>query len=346
MVYPTKKGAGEQKIRIETAVKNAKGANLATAHEAYLQFIDTKPAVRFVGSGAILPNSEGLLLPFEAVNLNFVDVEVFKIFNNNILQYLQNNQINTTSRYQGELQFVGRIIAQKQLSLAELAPRARPDGWTRYALDLNKLIAADPQAIYQVRLAFRPTYTDYCQKEGKSNDITTGFLQDENEQPRTILNGNYWTNNGTYDWEHRDNPCFDSYYNDEKFMSRNIFASDLGIVAKHGNDGSLMVSVADLKTTKPTSGVQLEIFDQQRQQLSTATTNGDGWATFAKMPQNPYFVVATSGKQKGYLRLQDGDALSISRFDVGGTAAQKGLKGFVYGERGVRVRRGKVVFAR
>ena len=38
---------------------------------------------------------------------------------------------------------------------------------------------------------------------------------------------------------------------------------------------------------------------------------------------------------RGYLKTGDGNSLSLSRFDVAGTVKQKGLKGFIYGDRGV-----------
>ncbi len=49
----------------------------------------------------------------------------------------------------------------------------------------------------------------------------------------------------------------------------------------------------------------------------------------------PFMVVAKNGKEKGYLKLDDGSALSLSQFDVRGNTIQKGVKGFIYGERGV-----------
>lgn len=49
----------------------------------------------------------------------------------------------------------------------------------------------------------------------------------------------------------------------------------------------------------------------------------------------PFIVVAEAGKQKAYVRVADGEEQSVSRFDVGGKDIQKGLKGFIYGERGV-----------
>lgn len=45
--------------------------------------------------------------------------------------------------------------------------------------------------------------------------------------------------------------------------------------------------------------------------------------------------MAEADKQKAYVRVVDGEEQSVSRFDVGGKDIQKGLKGFIYGERGV-----------
>ena len=45
--------------------------------------------MRLVGNGVIVPNSDGLMFPFEAIILRGVEVEIFKIFNNNILQLLE-----------------------------------------------------------------------------------------------------------------------------------------------------------------------------------------------------------------------------------------------------------------
>ena len=53
------------------------------------------------------------------------------------------------------------------------------------------------------------------------------------------------------------------------------------------------------------------------------------------MERTPFVAIASTNKEKGYLRLTDGDALSTSRFDVGGSRPQNGLKGFIYAERGV-----------
>lgn len=137
-----------------------------------------------------------------------------------------------------------------------------------------------------------------------------------------------------YDWEQRDNPCNPSYYTGARNIKRNIIASDLGLLAKRGGDGNTVVVVNDLKTTKPISGVQLELYDFRATAYWTASTGPDGKAIISSK-QNPFALIAKSGLQRGYLKLLGGESLSLSNFNVSGEYVNKGLKGFLYGERGV-----------
>ena len=43
----------------------------------------------------------------------------------------------------------------------------------------------------------------------------------------------------------------------------------------------------------------------------------------------------SKGNNKTYIKLKDGNSLSLSKFDVSGNRLQRGLKGYIYGERGV-----------
>ena len=46
-------------------------------------------------------------------------------------------------------------------------------------------------------------------------------------------------------------------------------------------------------------------------------------------------MIASQGRQTGYMQEYDGNQLSMSSFDVSGQTVQRGIKGFIYGERGV-----------
>ncbi|MCB0638534.1 MAG: alpha-2-macroglobulin, partial [Lewinella sp.] len=321
--------SGNQTVQVSPGILNIYEDRLEKASRWELSFSTLEPEVRLVGRGVILPESNGLLFPFEAVGLSAVEVEIFKIFNNNILQFLQVNDLE--GNY--DLHRVGRIILRKEIQLNELAPGSSQDSWRRYALDLSQLIETDPQALYQVRIGFRPRHSLYPCGQADDYDFQTERYDGGQE---SIMYGWYGIEgyyNG-YSWEQRDNPCFPAYYNSDRFVQRNVLASNLGIIAKGNDREEFTMIVTNLRTTEPISGATLTFYDFQQQVIGTAVTNGEGIVQ-AKFEEEPFVVVAEAGNERGYLRLQDGESLSLSRFDVSGVAAQEGLKGFLYGERGV-----------
>ncbi|MBK9335994.1 MAG: hypothetical protein IPM98_05200 [Lewinellaceae bacterium] len=352
-VYPGSRLSGNHNVRVEAGIRNTAGAAMKGRSDWSLSFEEFKPAVRLVGRGAIIPQNAdgGIIFPFEAVGLRAVDVEIFKIFNTNILQHLQINDLEGDN----ELERVGKIVLQKKIALTDLNPGASASVWQRYALDLKDLVHQDPGAIYQVRLAFRQGYALYACASGSDEPAASDF--DENDDlarlGSTDDSGNlvsiwggyrgiyytnddsWWDDEGGYDWGNRDNPCAREYYNAEHFTKRNVFVSDLGITAKRGKDRSLFVCVTDLHSAEPVGGVDVELFNYQLQPIAKLRTDGSGTVLLEESRETPFVAVATRGDHRGYLRMADGSTLSLSRFDVAGVEPQKGLKGFLYGERGV-----------
>ena len=137
-----------------------------------------------------------------------------------------------------------------------------------------------------------------------------------------------------FNWQERDDPCTNSFFTKDKWATRNIIASNIGLIAKRGNDKSMVVAVTNILSAKPMSGVELDLLDYQKQVILRTTSGDDGLARF-NLVRKPYLLVAKYGSQKGYLKLDDGSSLPLARFDVGGDEVQSGLKGFIYGERGV-----------
>ncbi|MFN0213261.1 MAG: alpha-2-macroglobulin family protein [Saprospiraceae bacterium] len=340
-VYPAERITGMKNIQVDGSIRSAAGQSLNAAGEWKLIFEDLKPGVRLVGRGAIIPQQAGggIIFPFEAVGLTAVDVEVFKIFNSNILQFMQVNEIEGEQ----ELERVGKIVLQKKFDLAAINPEASSTVWQRYALDLKDMIQKDPGAIYQVRLAFKMDYTSCStasiaadegddNEDGMVNSIMGGY--------RGIYwkesDSEYWWQEGDdYNWDNREVPCAKEYYNYEHFSKRNVFVSDLGLTAKRGRDGSLFLAVTDLHTAQPVSGIDIELLSFQLQPIVKTRTEGDGTVMVEGLRETPFLAVATAQGRRGYLRMADGNALSLSRFDVAGVESQKGLKGYIYGERGV-----------
>jgi hypothetical protein len=336
-LYPTSRQSGSQMIRVSPGIRNAAGQKMKNASQWEVVVEEAQPQVRLVGSGVIMPESDGLIFPFEAVSLTAVEVEIFKIYHNNILQFLQTNKLDG----QYDLHQVGRVVRQVKVPLQNLNPNASASEWTRYALDLSGLIAEDAKAIYQIRIGFRKEYATYfCGAQDVDNEvqpIEASFeIEEESEEFDSFMDNWYGFDGyySGYSYQHRNNPCFSAYYNADRFISRNVVASNLGLIAKGGDNNEFFVTVADIRNARPVAGATLEFYDFQQQLLHTAETDDKGMAT-ARLARKPFVVLAKRAEERGYLRLQDGDALSYSRFDVSGAVSQKGLKGFLYGDRGV-----------
>ncbi len=332
-VFPSSKLEGSKSMTVFTGIKNQANAEMSAPSVWAFEFDETKPEIALVGKGVILPESEGLIFPFEAVNLNSVEVEIFKIFENNLLQFLQTNDLDGDY----DLNRVGRIIHREKIDLGKLNPDADKTKMSRYAIDLQNLINREPGAIYQVRLGFLPGYSDYyCAKAEENKENLKTLSISENGEIESMMTY-YYGPNGYYDnysYRHKKDPCKPAFYNSDRFVKRNVFASNLGLVAKKGKDGTIFVAVNDLRTTDEVKGATVKAYDYQQQVISYTTTDGTGVAQL-NVERDPYFIVVENGSERAYLKLKDGHALSLSRFDVSGSVTQKGIKGYIYGERGV-----------
>ncbi len=353
LIYPANAKSGSYTLKID-GVRDTKG-QVSEASEHSIVFEEVKPAVKFSGEGNILPSTNNLSMPFETVNLRAVDVKIMKIYENNILQYLQNNGIDGSS----QIAQVGKKIVEKRINLGITNP-ADYGVWKKFSLDLSTLIKSEPGAIYRVTLSFKKAYSTFSCLGNNSGDNTDSYRYEMEEikapeDEDAISYFGYYYDEYSYDygydygyegdggdgeenensWTFRDNPCKNAYYTQYgRAVSRSILASDLGLTVKKGNDGSFFAVVNDLVTTNPMAGVEIEMYDYQKQLIVSAKTNSDGQA-FISPPQKPYFIIAKKDKQRNYLKLEDGATLSLSMYDVSGDAIKKGVKGFIYGERGV-----------
>ena len=339
-VYPSARQAGTLKVYVEPGIKNVIGLKIPSRAEYDLSFEEVKPAVRLLGNGVILPHSDGLIFPFEAVNLKAVEVRIIRIYENNIGQFLQVNYLD--GNYQ--LKRVGRLILKKTIELTSDKP-VDYGKWNTFSIDLADLIESEPGAIYRVELGFSKKHSLFpCEGNGSAEQELPEQVEDQDRTFEEELS--YWDSYESYyeddneyyywdyDWNEREDPCSNSYYGNHRNVARNILSSDLGIIAKLGSERSMIFAVTDLITTNTVPNVTIEIYNYQQQLIGTTRTGTDGLAEIMLEGQ-PFYLIAKNGNQRGYLKLDDGSSLSLSRFDVSGNVIQKGIKGFIYGERGV-----------
>ncbi|MEO7044052.1 MAG: MG2 domain-containing protein, partial [Ferruginibacter sp.] len=338
-VFGNGKLDGNYTVNINTGIKDTWGKVLDKGYTANINFENRMPSVKIHGKGNILPTSGRLVLPFEAINLNAVDISIIKIYENNVPQFLQQNDLAGNN----ELRRVGKPVVQKTIRLDD-DKTLDLHKKQHFSLDIDKYLKTEQGAIYRITIGFRPQYSLYTavdttaksgDEEGESADedysdqSTNGVDEDDAFWDRY---DNYYPFG--YNWEKRDDPASKSYYNKDRWATRNILASNIGLTAKRGNDNSMNIAVSNILTTEPMSGVDLEIMDYQQTIISTTKSDGDGFAKI-DLKRKPYLLIAKKGNERGYLKLDDGSSLALSRFDVSGEEVKNGIKGFIFGERGV-----------
>ncbi len=336
-IYAPERLEGSYSIAVNEGIENINNDKLASSVSANVVFEDRRPLVTIPGKGIILPGSGKLTFPFEAVNLSAVDVTIVKIYESNIPQYLQTNGTDGNQ----DLRRVAKPVVQKTIRLDDKSVNLRKKN--RFSLDMDKLLRAEPGAIYRITIGFRKSYSIYnCQTGSLTTSRSSGSDDYEGEEyysEKIDEDDDFWERyNGSYPidykWDEKDDPCSDSYYTGERWASRNVLASNIGLIAKRGEAGNIMIAATDILTTEPISGVEIKLLDYQQQVLQTLTTGSDGLIT-VDLKRKPFLLLAKKGEQRGYLKLDDGSSLPLSRFNINGDVVQSGIKGFIYGERGV-----------
>ncbi|MDR2621339.1 MAG: alpha-2-macroglobulin [Dysgonamonadaceae bacterium] len=342
LIYFERNNAAKITINVNEGLQDNYGHRLGDTQSIELNIEPLKPQVELLKPGNILPNSENLTIPFKTVNLKAIDLKIIKIFENNVLMFLQQNQINGSY----ELRRVGRLIHRETIRL-DADPTKNIHNWQNYSVDLSKIIRQEPGAIYRIEFWFKQAYASYpCEDSINTQEIEslpsgmirTSTTTDDDvavwDVPYSYFDDSEYDWN-TYNWNDRENPCKPTYYMlPERKAVCNVVQSNIGLIAKGSSDNKWWISVTNLLDTKPIANAEVTAYNFQLQPIASAKTDGDGFAVLTPK-HKPFIVIASADKQKTYLRLNDGEENSMSRFDVDGEKIEKGLKGFIYGERGV-----------
>jgi uncharacterized protein YfaS (alpha-2-macroglobulin family) len=325
-------------LNVESSVKNNKGLSLSSGYSTIIDLTGVKPGIELTGNGVILPSSHNLIFPFRAANLKAVDLKIIKIFENNLPYFLQENNID----HSYNIKRFGRPVYAGRIDLTSGTGKGT-GSWNLYTIDLADYIDVEPGVLYKVQLGMRKSYSLLECALDEQDKRYEEMLQQALEQT-----SDNWDNADSYDegydesiyysfdfeWRDRDDPCKGAYYNPDKNVSRNILASNLGLIAKMGEDNNLHVMVNDLLTALPVNEVSVDVYDYQMQLIVSGNTNQDGSATlFCR--RKPFLLIAKKDKDRNYLKTNDGSSLSLSSFDVSGNKPENGIKAFIYGERDV-----------
>ena len=317
-VYPYQ--LSEMSMTVGTGIHSDGNAVLQNEYQYDFDLTENLPKVRWTDDGVIIPDVEETTVYFDAVCLNAVTLRIIRIFDDNILSFLQDNDLNETYG----VRKAGRL--EKKVRLAIDNPY--PNQWKTFPIVLSDYIKVEPGAMYQLSLNFGPADYTFASEEMKQAVI-------ENEAREAA----YWDGEG-YDYKQYnydgdwDDPNGFYYYNNVD-VTKNIVVSNLAVTAKMGRNDVVDVFVFRINDSQPASGAQVMAYNFQRQQLTKGSTDGQGHVQL-QCNSRPAFVVAIDNKgSKSVIKLNDGNALSYSRFNVDGEPVEKGVSGFAYTNRGV-----------
>lgn len=335
-IFYDEKIKGEVNIFVNKGIKSSKGLVFDTS-AVFQKVIGnvTKPKISFVSQGSIIPLSSELTLQFRSVFMRGVVVRIIEVPAMNMGQFLQVSDLDSD----GEIRRVGKLIIQKVIFLDD-DPMLDLTVPHIFSLDLSKLFKANKGSMYRIELSGYSKLTAYPGAESlmaSKSEIKAYFSQHFAEE-KLSLDGSgyyyYFSNGDNYRWEDYADPTKEAYYEEMK-VSKNVVATNLGIIAKNGADNNIMFWVNDIVDTKGRSGVKISVYDYRHYLIAEGRTNGDGYAELTYKEGLPYYAVAIDGDDISYLRLDDGSSLSMSDFETEGQKLQKGLGGFIYGDRGV-----------
>ncbi len=309
----------ELAVSVFNGIKDSKGKSLASGESRTFSLTDNKPEVRWKDNGVIIPSLKDTEIYFDAICLNSVTVRIIRVYDNNILSFVQQNDLDDT----WGIQRVGRL--ERKIHLAIDNPN--PNNWKTFPIRLSDYVNVTPGSMYQIEIDFGPEDYTFATDEAKKlhKDI---FNEDD-----------YWDNNSydykTYyydgDW---DDPNGLTYYNSVSIM-RNVFVSDVALTVKMGDNNTFDAFAFSISEAKPISGANITAYNYQMQEIANGKTNSEGHISMT-CPNSPYFVVATDkSKGKAVVVTKNHKSLSYSKFNIGGESVEKGVKGFIYSNRGI-----------
>ena len=307
-------------MRVESGIRSVDGRLLTSNYDYPFDLTDNLPKVRWSDDGVIIPDVDETTVYFDAICLNSVTLRIVRIYDDNILSFLQDNDLTETYG----VRKAGRL--EKKVRLAIDNPYANQ--WKTFPIVLSDYIEVEPGAMYQLSLNFGPADYTFASEEMKKAVM-------END----ALEADYWDGEGydykeyNYDGDWGD-PNGYYYYNyvEEK---KNIVVSDLAVTAKMGRHDVVDVYVYQISDAEPATGAQVKAYNFQRQELAQGHVDAQGHVQL-QCDNRPVFVVATDKKgSKSVIKLSDGNALSYSRFNIAGEAIEKGVSAFAYSNRGV-----------
>ena len=313
------------------------------------------PKVKFPEKGTIMPpssavvsagDSQAQVVPFQAIGLRAVRVEVYRILENSIGQFIQTNDLPSRD---WDIMGTARPVASQTIFLDKRGAKNLRE-WNTYSLELSELVKPEPGALYRIAITFNRSMS-VLQSIPESERLTEQVAHELDKARLSSMTkqfddcgGYYWNPNeydyaygyDDFDYDDRNDPSTNSYYYyNNTPAQRNLLVTDLGVIAKASDEPQMLFMVHSIATTKPVGGAHVELRNFQGEVVGEGDTDSEGQAMVAYKKGYPYYAVISKDEQRTYIKVNSGAELSTSTFDVSGEQVIDGIRGYIWAERGV-----------
>ncbi len=292
---------------VSRGIRSRWGSRIEEEIRRPVEFDDIKPQMVFLQDGVFLPPEAGGKIYFRTVNLRRVRLEVKKVFDNNLGQFLQTERLASARDRNQEFQDyyvrrVGLTIAEQTLEIGE-----EKNVWLNHELDLGELIEPAEKGLLLVSL------------EIKHEDM----IYDVGEERRGYRGEDYYSEPGSwgYLWAHGR-------------IYKPLVISDIGMTWKSAGDVHLVFTTS-LMDARPLEGALVELRSYQNQVLASGLTGSDGQVRFEAVEGEAFYVTAEKDGRRSVIKANE-MAWNLSSFDTEGVeVGPEGTRAFLFTERGV-----------
>lgn len=295
------------------------------------------PKVSFETRGNIVPSKDNASIFIKTRNIKGIYMRAINIYGQNMLQFLQEGGLSTSYN----LEPVGESVWEGSFEFEWKEDMKNRD--VVRELDITELVKKFPTGMFNLQIAFSKKDSMYVPKNSSEDFSHLPFPEAKFYKTSWQAYNAYWEeHSGEVErddfWEQNDNPSHPAFYlqnyNYELVARQGILVSNIALMAKKDNENSLYARVCDIRTGKAVQGAEVKAFSFAQREIAKGRTDGEGFIVFKDI-KDVAFIQASKDDSFSYLKLRDGAEISTGHFEVDGQVSKEGLKGYIYGERGI-----------
>ncbi|MFP4377754.1 MAG: alpha-2-macroglobulin family protein [Spirochaetales bacterium] len=295
------------RVVVGSGIRSVWGTRTTSDYTETVEMSAIRPRAEWVSKGAFLPTSGEGNIYLKTVNLRRATVTVQQVYENNLGQFLQTEQLASSSTRNDSFNssYVNRVgvtVAEQELDLGEEENR-----WLIHELDLSTLLGEAPRGLFLVRVSF--------ERDDMIWDHPQGNVR--------IRGDEYYTNPSSWGYLYR----YGSIY-------KPVVVSDIGLTWKRTGEEHLVIAT-NVLTGEPLANVELELRTYQQQLVVSGRTNNRGIAQLPRANDEVFYLTGTLDDQRSVIKANE-MGWNLSTFDTGGEeTSDEGVQAFIYAERGV-----------